>query len=354
MERETPELKLADPLRLAVDQLYTKTDMDPLMVQRMNLMLRSANLVDQGEKWVDSCEKLVLENEALVEEQDTLVTELVKWVLKVSDLVMPLSNSTGTKENEQAGEDILPWETAQCRALVKELLALKSKLSALISKKVDFEEKRKSGQVEMNKLLMKMSKESLPRATRETVEAEKVKLQKDREELEREKEALKAKANKLGIEEEKLRTTTPEEFQKLVDAQQKLHDDLNILHGEIKTPGSAKDPEEIARLVTVFKLKAKETLLLMNANDKLIEDAWRVLDSMGCVTTDVADKTNWCYYWMKAVAGIFADDIMEDEQLNEGTQISEMDQEQPQVQEVLLDEAGPQEKNVLQVGGGLQ
>mgnify|MGYP001570223668 FL=1 len=66
--------------------------------------------------------------------------------------------------------------------------------------------------------------------------------------MEAEKEALKAKAKKLGIGEDKLRTTTPGEFQKLIEIQEKLYNDLDKLHDEIKTPSNDKNPEEIARL----------------------------------------------------------------------------------------------------------
>lgn len=104
----------------------------------------------------------------------------------------------------------------------------------------------------------------------------------------------------------------------------------------------------------------------MNANDKLIENKWQILDSMGCITWDLEEYANHNNYWMKAVAGYFLDHMMEDEQVKKGSvsqelkvekdiQVDEMVQEQPQVKEALLgEEEKPLEKEVLQLGDGLQ
>lgn len=320
-------------LQLASRKLYSKAEINSLVMRN---------------------EKLVMENEALVKEQESLVEELSKWVLKVSALVTPLSNSMVTKGNEQAEEEALPLETKQQQALVGKLAALASKLSALATKQVDLEDTKQREREKKDRLRTKKSEEEHLRTERENIETEKANLQEERESLEAEKETLKAKAKKLGIEEDKLRTTTPKEFQRLVDAQEKLHDYLDGLHDEIKTPSNDKGLEEIAKLARDFRVKTRETLLLMNANDKLIEDAYGILDSMDCITEDIQTNADWSWYWMKVVAGLFVDHIVEDEQAKEGTQVGETVQEQPQVKEVLLDEARPQEKEVLQVGDGLQ
>ncbi|KFY49695.1 hypothetical protein V496_09857 [Pseudogymnoascus sp. VKM F-4515 (FW-2607)] len=326
---------IIDPVQFLADLLFAKAEID--------------HSASENEAMVARNESLVEEQNAVVVEQDAVVSDLAKWVMKVSDLVAPLSDCMATKENKQS----LPLETVQQQALVGELAGLASKLSALASKQVDFEETKKKGQEEKDRLRIKTLQEHLG-AEREKITSEKAKLQEERENLEAEKEALKARAKKLGIEEEKLRTTTPKEFQKLVDAQEKLYDDLERLRDEIQTRGNTESPEETASLTRDFRVKIRETLISMNANDKLIEEAFEVLDSMGSITPDIKESADWSWYWMKAVAGLFVDHIMEDEQVNEGTQGGGIAQEQPQVQEVLLDEAKSQEKEVLQVGDGLQ
>lgn len=352
--RERSEGKPKELLQHAADKLYTKTEMDSLVVENENLM-------EMNKSWV-------VHSEALLVNQEAMLSEFAKWTSKVSDLAISLYNSTVAKGNEQAGEEALPLETEQQQALVGELAALASKLSALVTKQVDLEETKKKVREEKDRLRTKTLEEEHLRMEREKIENEKAELQKEREKIETEKaklqeeresleeenEALEAKAKKLGIEEDKLRTTTPEEFQKLVDAQEKLYDDLDKLHDEIKTPSNDKAPEEIARLARDFRVKTRETVLLMRENDKLIEDAYNVLDSMDCVTSDIQTNADWSYYWMKVVAGLFVDHIVEDEQVKERTHVGETVQEQPQIKEVLLDEARPQEKEVLQVGDGLQ
>jgi myosin heavy subunit len=355
--RQTGEqLKLWPPslLRRAADKLYTKAEIYSLVVENENLMVEQR--------------KLVAEQDTLVVEQEALVSELANWVLKASDLVQPLSISLATKEDKQAGEDIVSLGTEQQLDLEEELRALVAKLSSLVLKQVDLAESKRKEQADEDNIRTKQLVEERVGMEREKIETEKAKLQEERESLEAEKEALKAKAAKLGIEEKKLRTTTPAEFQKLVDAQAKLYDDLDALHDKIKTPGNDTTPEEIARQVREFRLKTKDTLILMNANDKLIEDAWDILDSMGCITSDIIHKGNDTnYYWTKLVAALFADHIVEDElrvanglhseeglEVNEGTKVGEAAQGLPLVREVLLEEESPKVEEVLQVGDGLQ
>lgn len=352
--RERIQIKHMDPVQFTADILYTKTEMDSLVVENKDLM-------EINNSWV-------VYSETLLVNQEAMLSEFAKWTSKVSDLAISLYNSTVAKGNEQAREEALPLETEQQQALLGELAALASKLSALVTKQVDLEDTKKKVREEKDKLRTKTLEEDHLRMEREKIENEKAELQKERDKIETEKaelqeeresleeenEALEAKAKKLGIEEDKLRTTTPEEFQKLVDAQEKLYDDLDKLHDEIKTPSNDKVPEEIARLARDFRAKTKETVLLMNANDKLIEDAYGILESMDCITSDIQVTADWGCYWMKVVAGLFVDHIVEDEQAEERTHVCETVQEQPQIKEVLLDEARPQEKEVLQVGDGLQ
>ncbi|KFZ25324.1 hypothetical protein V502_00198 [Pseudogymnoascus sp. VKM F-4520 (FW-2644)] len=338
--RERIEIKHIDPLQFTADILYTKTEMDSLVVE-------NKHLVEMNKSWV-------VYSEALLVNQEAMLSEFAKWTSKVSDLAISLYNSTVAKGNEQAREEALPLEKEQQQALVGELAALASKLSALLTKQVDLEETKKKVREEKDKLRTKTVEEEHLRMEREKIETEKDELQEERESLEEENEALEAKAKKLGIEEDKLRTTTPEEFQKLVDAQEKLYDDLDKLHDEIKTPSNDKSPEEIARLARDFRVKTRETVLLMNANDKLVEEAYGILESMDCITSDIQATADWGCYWMKVVAGLFVDHIVEDEQAKEHTHVGETVQEQPQIKDVLLDEARPQEKEVLQVGDGLQ
>lgn len=239
--RRSLEARPADLLQLTGNKLYTQTEIQSLVVLNKKLMMETEASVVQSER-------LVVEQEALVVEQDALVSELAIWVSKVSALVVPLSNSMVTQGNEQTGEGTVPFETEQQHSLVAELAAVSSKLSVLMSKQIDLEETKKKERAERAKRRTKTPAEEYLRIETEKIETGKAKLEEDRKSLEAEKEALKAKAKKLGIGEDKLRTTTPGEFQKLIEIQEKLYNDLDKLHDEIKTPSNDKNPEEIARL----------------------------------------------------------------------------------------------------------
>ncbi|KFY05649.1 hypothetical protein V492_08384 [Pseudogymnoascus sp. VKM F-4246] len=364
-KREKHDVKPTEVPRFAADRFYTDTETE-------SSTARSKVDMDLSEELVERINKLVKENKALNAERMPLVLDLTKWLSRASDLVTTLSNSMATDGNDQEGEETSKSKTAKRQSLVEELETLSLELSVLVPKQVDFGKREIAERVEMIELLAMILEESRKRNERDELENEKAKMQEERQSLEAEKEvlekkkeALEARAKNLRIEEEKLRTTTPEEFQKLVDTQEKLYDDWNILYEEIKAPRDNKNPEEIAKQTREFRAKTKETLLLMNANDKLIEDRWEILDLMDCVTEEIQHNADWCFYWMKTVAASFADHIAEDElqktvclhseerQVNKGTQIGEMAEENLKVKEVLLDEARPQEE-VLQVGDGLQ
>jgi hypothetical protein len=303
-------------LQLAADKLYTKNEF--------------RSLVAQNKVWVE-------EQNAIVVEQDAVVSELAAWVSTVSALVIPLSNSMVSKGNEQTGEEPSPLETEQQQALVEQLAALVSKLSDVVSKQVDFEAKKKNEQTLQDKLRVETLVEERLGIEGEKIVTEKAKLQKERESLEAEKEALKAKAKMLGIEEDKLRTTTPKEFKKLIDAQEKLHDDLNTLHDEIEAPSDDKGAEDIAKLARDFRAKTRETFLLMAANDKLVYEAWDLLESMGSITTEIqiqGDRNDYC---VRTVAMFLAEHMLEENKTEKGPQV----EKEPGAKEELQEEIGP-------------
>lgn len=350
-------------LQLAADKLYTKNEIRSLMAQ--------------NKIWVEEQNSIAQEQNAIVVEQDAVVSALAAWVSTVSALVIPLSNSMVSKGNEQTGEEASPLETEQQQALVEQLAALVSKLSDVVSKQVDFEAKKKNEQTLQDKLRVETLVEERLGIEREKIVTENAKLQEERDNLEAEKEALKAKAKMLGIEEDKLRTTTPKEFKKLIDAQEKLHDDLNTLHDEIEAPSDDKGAEDIAKLARDFRAKTRETFLLMAANDKLVYEAWDLLESMGSITTEIqiqGDRNDYC---VRTVAMFLAEHMLEENKTEKGPQVEkelgakeELQEEKgPVVLEVTEDlpevkthpvEEGhpvdeePREKAVLQVQDGLQ
>ncbi|KFY57660.1 hypothetical protein V497_05382 [Pseudogymnoascus sp. VKM F-4516 (FW-969)] len=325
------------------------------------------SLVVENEKLVEEQGKLAAEHEILIAEQDDLASELAMWALKVSSLVGPLSNSTAPKGNEQTGKESVELDIQKQQVLMRDLVGLTSKLSTLASRQVDFAVTMQKVRAEGDNYRMRKLVEERVGMERQKVETEKVNLHEERESLEAEKETMKAKAAKLGIEEEKLRTTTAAEYQKLADTQRTLYDDWKALYNKMKIPKNGQSPEQIARLARDFRIKTRDTFFLMNANDKRIEDVWGILDSMGCITGENWERSSWCCYWMKVVAGTFADHIVEDEmqvakglhseeglEVSECSKVGEAVQDLPMVKEVLLDEESPKVKEVLQVGDGLQ
>ncbi|ELR05301.1 hypothetical protein GMDG_07284 [Pseudogymnoascus destructans 20631-21] len=334
--RGGPETKHVDLLKFAADHLYTKIEIDSLVVE--------------NKAWVEEQNAIAQEQNAIVVEQDAVVSELAAWVSRVSALVTPLSNSMVSKGNEQTEEESLPLETEQQQALVEQLAVLVSKLSDLASKQVDFEATKKN----------ERTKQGEPPYRGE-----------ERGSLEEEKEALKAKAKKLGIEEEKLRTTTPEEFKKLIDAQEKLHDDLNTLYDEIEAPSDDKGEEEIAKLGRDFRAKTRETFFLMAANNKRISEAWDLLELMDSITSVIQHQSDFNDYYVKTVAMFLAEHMLEENQAKEETKRKEeiQDEKEPRVlevtegvpevetslvQEVHAADVEPRDKVVLQVQDGLQ
>ncbi|KFX88375.1 hypothetical protein O988_09038 [Pseudogymnoascus sp. VKM F-3808] len=340
--KRTKERLKATPADLphrAANKSYTKSDIHSLVVE--------------NEKLVEEQGKLAAEHEILIAEQDDLASELAMWALKVSSLVGPLSNSTSPKRNEQTGEESVELDIQKQQVLMRDL--------------VDFAVTMQKVRAEGDNYRMRKLVEERVGMEREKVETEKVKLHEERESLEAEKETMKAKAAKLGLEEEKLRTRTAAEYQKLADTQRTLYDDWRALYNKMKIPKNGQSPEQIARLARDFRIKTRDTFFLMNANDKRIEDVWGILDSMGCITGEVWERSSWCCYWMKVVAGTFADHIVEDEmqvakglhseeglEVSECSKVGEAVQDLPMVKEVLLDEENPKVKEVLQVGNGLQ
>ncbi|KFZ02414.1 hypothetical protein V501_09570 [Pseudogymnoascus sp. VKM F-4519 (FW-2642)] len=349
--RERLEGRHTSLLELAADKLYTKTEIDSLVIYN---------------------EALVKEQNAIVIEQHAVLLDLAAWVSKVSAWVTPLSDSMASKGNEQAGEEASPLEMEQQQALVEQLATLVSKLTDLASKQVNFDATKRNEQTARDRLRTETLVEERLGIEREKIEAEKAKLQEERESLEAEKEALKAKAKKLGIEEDKLRTTTPEEFQKLIYAQEKLHDDLDTLHDEIEAPSEDKGAEEIVKLEREFRAKTRETFFLMAANDKRITEAWDLLDSMGSITLGMRQQNDFNDYYVKTVAMFLAEHMLEENKTEKGHQVEELDaktepQEEkgPLVLEVTEDrleakthlgekDEEPCEKAVLQVQDGLQ
>ena len=241
--RESLEIVPPELRQLAADKLYTKTEIALLVVQNENLMaLMALN------------DKLLAQNESLFVNQKAVLSELSKWVVKMSDFSTYLHDSTVSQDNKQPGEDTVTLEKQKLWDLLVEFTVSLSKVSDLASKLVDLEMTRKGDRTEENRLYTKEKalREEYLGTERGKIASEKAKLQEERETLEAEKEALTAKAEKLGIEEERLRTTTPEEFEKLVDTQEKLYKSLDKLHDNIKTPGNSKSPEEIAGLGRSF------------------------------------------------------------------------------------------------------
>lgn len=349
--RERLEGRHTSLLELAADKLYTKTEIDSLVVFN---------------------EALVKEQNAILVEQHAVFLDLAAWVSKVSAMVIPLSNSMVSKENEQSGKEASPLKIEQQQALVEQLATLVSKLTDLASKQVNFEATKKNELTARDRLRTEALVEERLEIERQKIETEKTKLQEERESLEVEKEALKAKAKKLGIEEDKLRTTTPEEFQKLIYAQEKLHDDLDTLHDEIEAPSKDKGAEEIAKLEREFRAKTRETFFLMAANDKRITEAWDLLDSMGSITLEMRQQNDFNDYYVKTVAMFLAEHMLEENKTDKGSQV-----EEPHAKEELQEEKGPlvlevtedlpevrthlgeedeepREKAVLQVQDGLQ
>ncbi|OBT50648.1 hypothetical protein VE04_09407 [Pseudogymnoascus sp. 24MN13] len=345
-------------LQPAADKLYTKSQF--------------RSLVAQNKIWAEEQNAIAQEQNAIVVEQDAVVSALETWALMVSDLVTPLSNSMVSKGNEQPGKETSPLEIEQQQALVEQLATLVSKLTDLASKQANFEATKKNEQTARDKLRTETLVEERLGIERQKIETEKAKLQEERESLEAEKEALKAKAKKLGIEEDKLRTTTPDEFQKLIDAQEKLHDDLNKLHDELETPSNDKGGKDIAKLERDFRAKTRETFFLMAANDKLVYEAWDLLDSMGCITPELKIQGDYNDYCIRTVAMYLAEHMLEENKTDKGPQV-----EEPHAKEELQEEKGPlvlevtedlpevrthlgeedeepREKAVLQVQDGLQ
>ncbi|OBT92562.1 hypothetical protein VE01_09664 [Pseudogymnoascus verrucosus] len=338
-------------LELAADKLYTKTEIDSLVIYN---------------------EALVKEQNAILVEQHAVLVDLAAWVSKVSAWVTPLSDSMASKGNEQAGEEASPLEMEQQQALVEQLATLVSKLTDLASKQVNFEATKKNEQTARDRLRTETLVEERLAIEREKIETEKAKLQEERESLEAEKEALKAKAKKLGIVEDKLRTTTPEEFQKLIDAQEKLRNDLNKLHDELETPSNDKGGKDIAKLGRDFRAKTRETFFLMAANDKLVYEAWDLLDSMGSITPELKIQGDYNDYCVRTVAMYLAEHMLEENKTDKGPQVEEphakeelQEEKRPLVLEVTEDlpevrthlgeeDEEPREKAVLQVQDGLQ